>query len=154
MMGIFGWGNPIYGEDALGILTAKKLKEMDPPKYVTVNWSSSSPFSLVSKFLHHDKVVVIDVWQDEDKPEGELFKWEVSGKEEKRNILSPHSASLFSVLNLYKRRYPEEFPKEILIYGMYVHNLDLNEELSEEIHRKSDKLAKLIFNDIKREKNN
>lgn len=153
MMGIFGWGNPIYGEDALGILTAKKIKEMNPPQHVTVNLSTSSPFSLVAKFLHYDKVVVIDVCQDKDEPEGELFKWEVSEKEEKRHMLSPHSASLFSVINLYKRRYPEEFPKEILIYGMYVHNLDLNEEMPEEIRRKSDKLAKLIFNDIRREKN-
>lgn len=149
MILVYGWGNPIFGDDAVGIQVAKKLETMDLPEDVTIEYSSASPFSVVENFLHHEKVFLIDACKANGKEEGEIRDFTLNGDEDTSEVLTPHSASLISVLKMYKELYPDEFPKEINVYGLCVNDIKLSDDLSEHTQKKSEEIMHLILDKVR-----
>ncbi|NIQ06769.1 MAG: hydrogenase maturation protease [Candidatus Korarchaeota archaeon] len=149
---IYGWGNPIWGNDAIGIQIAQKLKEKQLPPDTVVKWSSASPFSIVNQFLNHENVFLVDAYRGEGKEEGEIFEFTLSGDEEAQ-FLSPHSASLISVLKIYKTLYPTQFPKEIRVFGICIKNFEFTDNMSDKILKTVDRVTNLILTKMKMTKN-
>lgn len=142
---IYGWGNPIFGKDGIGIQVAQKLKKKELPKNISVEWSSSSPFSIVQTFLNHEEVILIDACQLPEKQEGEILEFNLTCNDGETDFLTPHSASLTSVLDLYREIYPKEVPELIHVIGICVKDVELTDKVPTNIQEKIDKIVNRVL---------
>jgi len=150
---VLGWGNPILGDDSLGVRVAEKLKKMGLPKEIKIECSSSSPFSVVRKMLNYRKVIIVDSLRLPHVKEGKVFKFNLKEFCGSSVIINPHSISLPAAFEIYRTLYPDQVPKEVLVIGVCVGPPKVGEGLSDEIKAKIDEVVELVMKEIGGERN-
>jgi len=145
---VLGLGNPILGDDALGIRAVEKLKEMQLPEGIILDCSTSSPFSTARKIVDHDKVLLIDSVNLHGKKDGELVRLSLEDFSYRSMFVSVHSASLPALLEIYRALYPDRFPKEILVIGVNVKKVEVGESMSETVNGSIEEVVKLILSEV------
>jgi hydrogenase maturation protease len=145
---IYGWGNPIFGDDGIGIQVAKSLKQRLISDGIKVEWSSSSPFSVVEKLLDNKKVILIDAYLTEDREEGEIIDFEITKTQNGSEILTPHTASISEVIKIYQQLYPDRFPESIHVYGICIRSPELAGAFSNIIEDKIGLIVNLILDEL------
>jgi len=152
---VLGWGNPIFGDDGLGIKVAERLRKMELPPWVRVESCTLSPLSVVRKMINHKKVIIIDILQPRNSEDrGKVLKVSLSEFCNSLNLVNPHSISLPAALEIYKAIYPEQVPNEIVAIGVCVdpYQLKVGEGLSKEVELKLDEVVKLVLEEIRGER--
>ncbi|MBD3158664.1 MAG: hydrogenase maturation protease [Candidatus Lokiarchaeota archaeon] len=141
---IYGWGNPIFGDDAAGIQAARQLNECNLPSTVEVAWSSSSPFSVAERFLGYDRAVLIDAFVGTDRESGEIIRFTGLADQKPLSMLTPHTASILDVLKIYRELYPLRFPSRVIVYGLCINNPEMTNEITYELETGINNLLNLI----------
>jgi len=145
---IIGWGNPLLGDDALGIRVAEKLKEMRLPDGVKVESCSSSPSTVIRKMLNCRKVIIIDSARIPNVEEGSPFRLKLEYFEGPYRLINPHSISLPALYKIYKALYPDKIPDEVIVIGMNVGSC-FGENLSERTRARIEELVNLVLREVK-----
>ena len=145
---VLGLGNPILGDDSLGIRAVERLKKVQLPKGIVLDYSTSSPLSTARKIVDHDKVLLIDSVNLHGKKDGELVKLSLENLSSRPMFVSVHSASLPASLEIYRALYPDRFPKEILVIGVNVKKVEVGESMSEKVDRSVEEVVKLILSEV------
>ncbi|WP_290901659.1 hydrogenase maturation protease, partial [Ferroglobus sp.] len=65
---MLGVGNPLAGDDAIGIEIVKRLKKLKLPREVDVVEGGTLSFQLINFFDNYDKIVVVDAVKSGKKP--------------------------------------------------------------------------------------
>jgi hydrogenase maturation protease len=114
---VLGLGNELLGDDAVGILAARALKE-DLEDKADVVESSLAGMALLDLFIGYDRAIIIDAVKTGRHPAGTIY--ELSPKDLSSVIApSPHYAGLPELLATAKQL-QLDFPKAIVIFALEV----------------------------------
>ncbi|MEM1581520.1 MAG: hydrogenase maturation peptidase HycI [Candidatus Bathyarchaeia archaeon] len=137
---ILGIGNPLRGDDALGLEILKRLKGKLPKNVKVIN-GGATPENFVGKIrrFNPSHVLLIDATRFNGKPgEARLISpSQISGA-----VISTHTMPLYILANLINK----STGARILLLGIEPKYLNLGEKISPEIKEAIEKSAKLIIN--------
>lgn len=141
---ILGIGNPLKGDDALGLKILRRLRGK-VPRNVKVIEGGIAPENFIGKIrrLRPSHVLLIDAALFGGKP-GETKM--ISIENIPSVTISTHLMPLYMVAGLIK----EETDAKILLLGIQPKNLNLGEEISQEIKESIEETAEIIIEAINR----
>jgi hydrogenase maturation protease len=132
---IIGLGNPLMGDDGVGIQVVNELRESDLPEYVDVIDGGTPGVGLIDLMSGYSRVIVVDAVRGED-----VFKYDENPLS--LDNCSLHEMELTSVLRLMKTL---GIPiPEITIVGIPAVNIAPGIGLSEECRRYMQEAISLI----------
>ncbi|MCI2429659.1 hydrogenase maturation protease [Candidatus Acetothermia bacterium] len=114
---ILGLGNELLGDDAVGILAARALKEKLKDQADVVE-SALVGVALLDLFVGYERALIIDAVKTGRSPPGTVYELTPSDLGAVR-APSPHYAGLPELLAL-ARQLQIDFPKEIKIFALEV----------------------------------
>lgn len=141
---ILGIGNPLKGDDALGLKILRRLRGK-VPRNVKVIEGGIAPENFIGKIrrLRPSHVLLIDAALFGGKP-GEAKM--ISIENIPSVTISTHLMPLYMVAGLIKK----ETDAKILLLGIQPKNLSLGEEISQEIKESIEETAEIIIEAINR----
>ena len=135
---ILGIGNPILTDDAVGILVARQLDDVD----ADVEEAATGGLALLDFIRGYDRVIVVDAVKRGTKEERNAKKrWKpgtvsVLKENEIRRALhasSTHDVSFLEAVQLGRALFPEEMPSEIIVIGVEVQDIETFSETPTEL---------------------
>lgn len=127
---VIGLGNPLMGDDGLGLAALARLQD-DPPEGAELVDGGTWGMNLLPILEAADRVLLLDAI-DRECPPGTPI--ELSGAEVPRYLavkLSPHQVDLRDVLALAELR--GTLPRELVVLGLQPARVELGLELSEPV---------------------
>jgi hydrogenase maturation protease len=134
---IIGLGNPVAGDDAIGLLVVKELGtyyQSNPNIKLTA--CSQSGLYLLDLLVGFKTVIIIDAIIDEMRPIGEVLALELPEEQKLPQGISPHFIGITSVITLGEK-YQLQMPENLQIIGVVIHeHQEIRERLSPELDNK------------------
>ena len=142
---VLGVGNPILGDDGVGIHAVRELrKEIDCADFEE---ASVSGLELVEMFRGYEKVIIVDAVKTKDGTPGKIYEL----KQEDIPTLhgaSPHDVDFATALE-YGKKFIGKMP-EIKIYGIEAGNItDFKESLTPPVEKSLHIVVEKIKNELK-----
>lgn len=145
---VLGLGNELLGEDAVGIMAARALKDKLRGQADVVE-SSLSGLALLEHFIGYDRAIVIDAVKTGHHPPGTIVEMG-PGDLDPAIAPSPHYAGLPELLALAKQL-NLDFPKEIKIFALEVEDpYTIGGKLSEPVSRALKELVRRVYAQVHR----
>lgn len=115
---IIGCGNPLAGDDGVGVHVIRQLKNISLPDKVSVMEGGTDPLNLLEMLRGAEKVILVDAVRGAGEP-GEVYVLGVEQLDlEAEAGVSLHQFSLAHVLRLGQALCPKEMPLEIVVVGV------------------------------------
>lgn len=130
MLGVVALGNPLRGDDGLGVRLLEALREQDLPDDVDLYDAGTGGMRVIHKLADVDDVILIDVVQFDGEP-GEFVWFSPDEVESIREEGSSHDPNLFEAIELSRRL--DEAPDRIRCLGVEPDDLSVGEGLSEPV---------------------
>lgn len=116
---ILGLGNDLLGDDGIGLLAVRALREeLGESEELELVESPLSGLALLDLLIGYDRAILIDAVQTGQAPPGTIWEWP-AGELGRVRAPSPHFAGLPEVLAMaHALQLP--FPEEIQVYAVEV----------------------------------
>ncbi|UJG40506.1 MAG: hydrogenase maturation protease [Candidatus Heimdallarchaeum aukensis] len=154
---IIGLGNPIVGDDAVGIRVLDYIKENKTlPSFVDIMVDVSlSGIGLVELFRGYDKVIIIDSMQSNQFEPGTVLRLNPDQFVSALHVSDYHNMDFFTAYEFGKEIYDDLPPNEqIVILGIEINYItEFSDQLSPEIKSKFDDIVNDVYQFIKKEIN-
>lgn len=139
---ILGLGNELLGDDAVGVVAARMLKERLKDRADVVE-SSLSGMALLDLFIGYERAIIIDAVKTGRNPPGTIS--EMSPADLRAAIApSPHYAGLPELLTT-AHQLQLNFPKEIKIFALEVEDpYTIGAELSKPVRQALERLVQRV----------
>lgn len=122
---VLGIGNPILGDDGVGVQVAQELAPLIKKDTVDVKDVSTSGFILLDIIRGYEKLVIIDAITTERGDPGEIYRLKPDDFfNTVHRTTSVHDANLPTVIALGNKLIPEEMPREIVIFAIEVQEIE------------------------------
>jgi len=147
---ILGIGNPILGDDGIGIHIVRQLKkELQQNSHIVIDEAMTGGMNLLDAIIGYDKAILIDAVILCDEKIGDVKRFEL-GDLGTVHSCNPHDVSLFESIKLAESLGEKKVPDEIIIIGIVLHELPLefSEDLSPLISSSIPKAIQLVLNEI------
>jgi len=143
---VLGVGNPIMGDDGVGIHTVRMLKKRVRPRVgLEFKELGVGGMRLVEEFLGYDEVVLVDSYASEDAEPGRIREFAPEQFEDTVHTSSPHGTNFASAIKLYKTLQPQKIPKRIRIFTVDINKTEtFSDKLSSQVERAASQLADII----------
>jgi hydrogenase maturation protease len=147
---ILGLGNPILGDDGVGIYTVRAVRERLKGRVgVDIKEVSLGGLRLMEEILGYDRVIIVDAIMTGRGAVGEIYRVSPQNLKGTLHLSSPHDLNFTTALELGRVYAPEDVPKEIIIYAIeVVENLIFAEELSSEVKTAGLKAVEMIVREL------
>jgi hydrogenase maturation protease len=144
---VIGLGNPLRGDDGVGVRLAQALGEVALPASVEVVDGGTQGLGLVALMDGHQRLILVDA-ADMGRAPGEFVRFTL---EEVRLLgegqeLSIHAAGLREALSL--AGVLEVLPAEVVIFGVQPANLDWDSGLSAKVEGALPELMAAVLAEI------
>jgi hydrogenase maturation protease len=143
---LIGLGNPIMGDDAVGIQVVRMLKR----KLLQFKELSVGGLRLVEEMLGYDEVIIVDSMDADASQIGMIREFtpdQFKGTEVQ--ALSPHITNFAAAFEFYKKLEPSEMPGKVRIFTIGIRSdLTFREGLSPPIRDATSKLVDVICREI------
>ncbi|MFW9851579.1 MAG: hydrogenase maturation protease [Candidatus Thorarchaeota archaeon] len=156
-IGLIGLGNPIVGDDAIGINVVEYIRDSYslPENVEIIEDVSLAGIGLVEIFRGYDKVILVDSIQTGNYPKGTVVYLQPEDFANALHISDYHNMDFFTALDFCNQMY-NDIPKDIVILGIEIINvMEFSDELSPELQTKFDEIVdevyKYILQEIKEE---
>ncbi len=116
---VVGVGNPILGDDGVGIHAARKLKEILESPDVDIEEAYTGGMNLLDLIVGYDRAIIIDAFGDPDMDIGDVVKMD-PGDLDTAHSMNPHDASLPEAIELAKKAGEGGIPDDIIIIGINI----------------------------------
>lgn len=128
---IIGIGNEFRGDDAVGIIIARKLKK-DFPTLEIIEFQQTE-LDLIDYFKRFKSVVLIDAISSTESKKGTIEKFIIDQDFEfsRLNYFSSHSISLGEILGIAKIM--NSLPNKLVIIGINASNFQMGTQISFDI---------------------
>jgi hydrogenase maturation protease len=144
---IVGLGNPLRGDDGIGIRVIQMLAAEALPESVEVVEGGTQGLGLVSLMEGWRRVILVDAANVGQRPGGFVrFTPQEARLLGSDGHISIHNAGLRDALLLAETL--EILPDEIVIYGMQPANLDWDEDLSPQVEAAMPDLVRSILGEL------
>ena len=147
---VLGFGNPILGDDGVGIYTVRAVRERLKGRVgVDIKEASLGGLRLMEEILGYDRVIIVDAIITGRGAVGEIYRFSPQNLKGTLHLSSPHDLNFTTALELGRIYAPDDVPKEIVIYAIEVaENLTFAEELSGKVKTAGLKTAEMITNEL------
>ena len=146
---IIGLGNPVRGDDGVGLTVARVLRERllgTPGVDVAELWAGG--LRLVEAMLGYDRAFVIDAMTTGEMPPGTVRRLSLADLGNARNATCIHDTSLPTALELW-RRLGAAVPRDISIWGIEAGDTEsFREELTDSVARAVPEAAEAILEEL------
>jgi hydrogenase maturation protease len=148
---VLGVGNPILGDDGVGIHVAKQVKQQLQNPNVTIDEAHTGGMNLLDLILGFDRAILVDAVKINNAQPGEVRRLYPSDLSSVHSS-NPHGASLLEVLKLAKIIGVERIPREIIIIGIVLKNNPyiFGEKLSKRIAAAIPIAVQMTLNEIRK----
>jgi len=146
---LIGLGNPILGDDSVGIVVVRLLKQRILNRTgLDVKELSVGGIRLVEEMLGYETVFIVDSIASEGKS-GQIREFSPEDFKESQYESSPHTTNFATALELYKKLEPERVPKLIRIFTIDVKpDLTFRDVLSSSVRMAAEELAEQLAREI------
>ncbi|MDH7517145.1 MAG: hydrogenase maturation protease [Candidatus Thermoplasmatota archaeon] len=151
---ILGIGNPLLGDDGVGIRVAKELRKHVKDPDVEVDETTTGGINLLDQIIGFDKAILVDTIKDKSMRNGEIKRLTL-GDLSSYHSFNPHDVGLPEACKLAKRLGETRIPHDITIFGIAVNKMQYEfwEGLSEEISKTVPKTVDMIMSELNHHKN-
>jgi len=148
---IIGVGNPILGDDGVGIHVANQLKQKNIANFnIKIDEAATGGMNLLDLIKGYDKAVIIDAVKSNNGEHGMVERISIDNFTTMHSY-NPHDVSLTEAIELSKKIGEKQIPKEIVVIGIIIKNspCEFSEKLSDEISKAVPKAVEMVLNEIK-----
>lgn len=151
---ILGIGNPMLGDDGVGVHVVNEIKKRIQNPHITIDEAITGGMNLLDLILGYDKAIIIDAVKSEDTHHGEV-KRIVLSEFNTMHSCNPHDASLIEAIEMAEKMGETRIPQEIVIIGIMMKKVpcEFSEQLSQEIAASVPSAVQLTLNEIKNNRN-
>jgi hydrogenase maturation protease len=144
---ILGLGNPLLGDEGVGLRAVEELKGLELPDGVTVAEGGTTGLGLVSLMEGYQRVIVVDA-ADMGHPPGCVVRFTPLEAQLKtaEAPLSLHQLGLGEVLALAKAL--EVAPAELVIIGIQPRRVEMGAGLSSEVEGAIPQIIRIILDEL------
>jgi hydrogenase maturation protease len=148
---ILGVGNPLYGDDAVGVVAVQELqKRSDLPPHVTVVDGGTEGIGLIPLMESYRRVILVDAVPMGEPPATiRRFTWEEARLIGHERTLSLHQSDLTDALLLAEAL--NCLPRTLVIYGVQPHNIGWDQPLSPEVQHALPGLVATLIDEVRRD---
>ena len=148
---VVGVGNPILGDDGVGIHVANQLKKTIVDSDIKIDEATTGGMNLLDIIKGYDKAVIVDAVKSNNGEHGKVKRILISGFNTMHSC-NPHDVSLMEAIEMAKKLGERQIPKEIVVIGIMMKNTpcEFSEKLSNEIANAVPKAVEMILNEIKK----
>jgi hydrogenase maturation protease len=148
---VVGIGNIILGDEGVGIHVLNRLRLEKLPKEVELIEGGVGGIALLNLIKGVERAIFIDAVAG-DKP-GKIHRFTETDLDQKVKVslhpMSLHDIGLAEMIKLGRTLYPDEMPKEIVVYGVEITELKTySTALSKKISVSAKEVVKLIVDDL------
>ena len=132
---IIGIGNPILGDDGVGIHVVRMLKKSieDDDNDMVLEEASTGGMNLLDMILGHDRAVLVDSICSDELEIGEVVVVRYPSRIGSAHSSNPHDVSFPEAIALAENMGEERIPREIWLVGINIIPVhDFSEGLSRE----------------------
>lgn len=147
---ILGIGNPILGDDGIGIHVVRKLKkQLDKRSDIVLDEAMTGGINLLDAIIGFDKAILIDAIHLTDEKIGEVKCLQLQHLGSVHSC-NPHDVSLIESIQLAKILGEKQIPDDIIIIGVVLHQLpiEFSEELQPVVASAIPKAIQMVCNEI------
>lgn len=144
---ILGLGNPLLGDEGIGVRVVEELKELELPDGVRVVEGSTAGLGLIGLMEGCQRVIIVDA-ADMGRPPGCIVRFTPSEAQLKtaEAPLSLHQLGLGEVLALAKAL--EMAPAELVIIGIQPGRIEMGAGLSPEVEKAIPHIIRTIRDEL------
>ncbi len=149
---ILGLGNPICGDDGVGLHVARAIEGRLNQQEVTVVEASAAGLDILDLLTGYERVIIIDAIQTKDGKAGQIYQLEPGAFEATQHTTSPHDIDFATALALGKKL-GLALPKKITIFAIEVENITFfSEECTPKVMKAVPTCVRMILKELKRAK--
>ena len=144
---ILGLGNPLLGDEGIGVWVVEELKGLELPDGVVVVEGGTTGLGLIGLMEGYERVIIVDA-ADMGHPPGRVVRFtplEVQLKTAEAP-LSLHQIGLEEVLALAEAL--EVAPAELVIIGIQPSQVEVGAGLSPEVERAIPQIIRIILDEL------
>jgi len=147
---VLGIGNPILGDDGVGVHVARELAKLIEDDAITVEDASTSGLNLLDIIPGYEKVIIIDSIMTEEGEPGEIYRLRPEDFSKSVHLTTlMHDANLPTVIEMGNKLIPEEMPHEIVIFAIEVEEIDkFTEEMTVKVKEAVPKALNLVLGEL------
>jgi hydrogenase maturation protease len=144
---ILGLGNPLLGDEGIGVQVVEELKGLELPDGVTVVEGGTAGLGLIGLMEGYRRVIIVDA-ADMGHPPGRVVKFTPSEAQFKtvEAPLSLHQIGLGEVLTMAEAL--EVAPAELVIIGIQPSRVEVGVGLSPEVEEAIPRIIKIILDEL------
>ena len=147
---VVGVGNPILGDDGVGIHIALELMKQDLPPDVDIEEASTGGLNLLDVITGYDRAIIVDAVLKEDMDLGEVGRFDMEDLGSVHSC-NPHDVSFPQAIELASRMGDEDIPDEIILIGIKIEEYTtFSDKLSYEVLKSVPIALKMIKEEIGR----
>jgi hydrogenase maturation protease len=125
---VIGLGNPILGDDGVGIRIIRSLKEFpETPPSIIIQEASVGGLALVEMMVGYERAIVVDAIRSPDTVPGGVYRLTIDDLREMGPVqpaASPHDASLATAWDAL-RAVGIPLPDEVIVFGVGAEEVDI-----------------------------
>jgi hydrogenase maturation protease len=147
---VLGVGNPIIGDDGVGIYVARMLRErLRGARGVEFKELSVGGLKLVEEMLGYEEVYVLDSYSAPNAQPGRIHEFAPEQFEDTMHVSSPHGTTFAMALKLYQDLEPNKIPGRIRIFTVEIDpEFAYREGLSSPVREAASKLGESVAREI------
>jgi len=130
---VVGIGNPILGDDAIGLHVVKSLKKLIDDPTITIEEAHTGGMNLLDLIVGYDRAILVDAIST---PEGDIGDVMVLDPMEvpSSHSANPHDVSFPEALEVARKMGGKRIPDEIVLVAINIRpSFDFFEGLSDEV---------------------
>lgn len=144
---VLGVGNPICGDDAVGLHVVRRVREHVQDADVTVEEAMTGGLPLVERLASYDQAVIIDSIREGDAEEGDVRRLTADDFAATSDS-HPHGIDFGTAL-AYLKKISDEVP-DIVVIGIVIGECELSEELSPAVAAAVPRAVDLVMEELQR----
>ena len=144
---LVGLGNPIVGDDSIGIRVVEAIKDSKeiPDNFTIIPDASLGGLPLVELIRGFDKAIIVDAVETRKAPPGSVKILNLSQYENSLHLSDFHNMDFFTALE-FARQYYADVPNDITVIGIEIENkFEFSDELSENLAQKFPEIVRKVI---------
>ncbi len=142
---IVGIGNPILGDDGVGIHVLRELVPKTLDQDIVLEEAFTGGMNLLDIMIGYDRAILIDAVENPDDPPGKTYTMDALQMTSSHST-NPHDTSFPEALEVARKMGQKNIPSEIHLVGINIRaQYDFKDRLSDEVFRAVPEAVKKVM---------
>lgn len=147
---ILGIGNPILGDDGLGVRVAEILAQKVKDADYEVRATDTDGLGLLDLVLGYERLIIIDAIISEDAEPGKVYRFSPDVLGGSDMVSLTHGVNLRTSFELGRTLFPEEMPREIVVFAVGIRDAsEFTEKMTPAIKKAVNSVCELVLQELK-----